>query len=138
MISTTSIYFESLSYQVNSTTKYIDYEKLQEKALDFRPKLMICGGSAYPWDWDYAKFRVVANMAGTLLLYDMALISGLVAIEVILIHLVLLRSSEMYWETVIEKREYILWECNYNVLKFKRVTSTLKYRNPKLWEKNNF
>ena len=80
-ISATSIFFESLPYKVDPTTGYIDYDKLEEKALDFRPKMIVCGGSAYARDWDYVRFREIADKCGAMLMMDMAHISGLVAAE---------------------------------------------------------
>ncbi|KAK4491250.1 hypothetical protein RD792_001985 [Penstemon davidsonii] len=78
-VSGASIFFESLSYKVNPHTGYVDYDKLEEKALDFRPKILICGGSSYPREWDYARFRQIADKCGAVLLCDMAQISGLIA-----------------------------------------------------------
>lgn len=53
-------------------TGLIDYDKLQERALDFRPKMIICGGSAYPRDWDYKRLYEIAQKTGAYLLCDMA------------------------------------------------------------------
>ncbi|KAK8626836.1 hypothetical protein V6N13_134466 [Hibiscus sabdariffa] len=78
-VSGASIFFESFPYKVNPQTGYIDYEKLEERALDFRPKILICGGSSYPREWDYARFRQIADKCGAVLLCDMAQISGLIA-----------------------------------------------------------
>jgi len=82
-ISATSIFFESLPYKLDPTTGYIDYDKLEEKALDFRPKLIICGGSAYPREWDYKRLRGIADRVGAYLMMDMAHISGLVAAGIV-------------------------------------------------------
>ncbi|GAM23182.1 hypothetical protein SAMD00019534_063570 [Acytostelium subglobosum LB1] len=77
-ISATSIFFESMPYQVNETG-YIDYDRMEYTAGLFRPKLIIAGASAYPREWDYERMRKIADKHGAFLLCDMSHISGLVA-----------------------------------------------------------
>jgi glycine/serine hydroxymethyltransferase len=60
-ISASSIYFQSFPYQVDPKTGYIDYEGLEKNANLFKPRILICGASAYPRDWDYARLRKVAD-----------------------------------------------------------------------------
>jgi len=78
-ISATSLYFESLPYVVDPSTGLVDFVALQNSVNLFKPNMIICGGSAYPREWDYAKFREIADSCGALLMMDMAHISGLVA-----------------------------------------------------------
>merc|ERR1712161_130564 len=78
-VSATSVYFESFPYRVHPETGLVDHEQLATNAGLFKPAMVICGGSAYPRDWDYGKFREIADANGSLLLMDMAHISGLVA-----------------------------------------------------------
>ena len=54
-------------------------EKVHAKALEVKPKLLICGASAYSRDWDYARFRAIADEVGALLLADIAHPAGLIA-----------------------------------------------------------
>ncbi|KAJ3191844.1 Serine hydroxymethyltransferase, cytosolic [Irineochytrium annulatum] len=78
-VSSSAIYFESFPYQVDNNTGMINYDKLEDSAELFRPKLIICGASAYPRDWDYARLRSIADKHGAYLMADIAHISGLVA-----------------------------------------------------------
>jgi glycine hydroxymethyltransferase len=47
-------------------------DRLEEKALEYRPKLIVCGGSAYSREWPYARFREIADKVGAYLMMDMA------------------------------------------------------------------
>jgi glycine hydroxymethyltransferase len=78
-ISSTSKYFETFPYSVNSESGLIDFDGLQRDAGIFKPALLITGGSAYPRDWDYRRFREIADTSGSLLMMDMSHISGLIA-----------------------------------------------------------
>jgi glycine hydroxymethyltransferase len=78
-VSATSIFFESLPYRVHPQTGIIDYDALEAQASLFKPAMIVCGGSAYPRDWDYVRYRKIADENGSLLMMDMAHISGLVA-----------------------------------------------------------
>ena len=82
-ISAISKYFETLPYRLDESTGLIDYRKLEELALLYRPKIIIAGTSAYSRLIDYDRMRAVADNVGAYLLSDMAHISGLVAAGVI-------------------------------------------------------
>jgi len=71
--------FEVVSYGVDRETEEIDYDAVAEKAEAERPKLIICGASAYSRVIDFARFREIADGCGALLMADIAHIAGLVA-----------------------------------------------------------
>jgi len=66
-------------YGVEKETGTIDMDKVEAKAIEEQPKLIICGASAYSRDWDYARFRAIADKVGALLLADIAHPAGLIA-----------------------------------------------------------
>ena len=72
-------WFQVSHYGVNKETEELDYEQIREQALRERPKLLICGYSAYPRVIDFEKFRSIADEVGAYLLADIAHIAGLVA-----------------------------------------------------------
>jgi glycine hydroxymethyltransferase len=66
-------------YGVEQETGIIDWNKVEETAKREKPKLLICGASAYSRDWDYAKLRQIADSVGALLMADISHPSGLIA-----------------------------------------------------------
>ena len=71
--------YEFHSYGVDRETECIDYEAVRKQALEIRPKLIVCGASAYAREIDFAAFRKIADECGAMLMVDMAHIAGLVA-----------------------------------------------------------
>lgn len=78
-VSATSIFFESMPYKINLSTELIDYDRLQENAKIFKPRMIIAGISCYPRHLDYKRFREICDENGSLLMADMSHVSGLVA-----------------------------------------------------------
>ncbi|MEI6030560.1 MAG: serine hydroxymethyltransferase [Synechococcaceae cyanobacterium ELA739] len=74
-------WFKPVHYGVDPQTQTLNYASILELALEHRPRLIICGGSAYPRTIDFAAFRAIADEVGAYLLADMAHIAGLVAAE---------------------------------------------------------
>lgn len=72
-------WFKVVQYGVNQATEQLDFDQIRELALKERPKLIICGYSAYPRTIDFAKFKEIADEVGAYLLADIAHIAGLVA-----------------------------------------------------------
>ena len=71
--------YEIISYDVDPKTEMIDYDKLEQLALETKPKMIIAGGSAYSRIIDFKRFREIADKVGAYLMVDMAHIAGLVA-----------------------------------------------------------
>ncbi len=72
-------YFQPVFYGVEAETGLIDWDKVEETALKERPKLLICGASAYSRDWDYERLRSIADQVGALLMADISHPAGLIA-----------------------------------------------------------
>jgi glycine hydroxymethyltransferase len=77
-ISNSAIYFESKPYIIGDDF-YIDFDELEKRSNEFKPNLLIVGASAYPRDFDYKRFREIADKNGSYLMADIAHTSGLIA-----------------------------------------------------------
>ena len=71
--------YHVVGYQVRREDERIDFDHMEQLAAEHKPKMIIAGGSAYARQWDFRKFREIADSVGALLLVDMAHFSGLVA-----------------------------------------------------------
>ena len=71
--------YQPFFYGVSKETGLVDYDQLEEVALREKPKMIICGASAYSRDWDYARIRQVADKIGALILADISHPAGLIA-----------------------------------------------------------
>lgn len=75
--------YQPFHYNVEQETGRVDMNKVREIAVKERPKLIICGASAYSRDWDYAAFRAIADEVGAILLADIAHPAGLIAAKLL-------------------------------------------------------
>lgn len=78
-VSSSGMLYQTCFYGVDKETGMIDYESMRQTALKEKPKLIICGASAYSRDMDFKKFREVADEVGALLMADIAHPAGLIA-----------------------------------------------------------
>jgi len=81
-VNVSSVYYESKQFSaLDPETYMLDYDEIERQVLEFKPKLLIAGVSAYPRDLDYKKFRQICDKVGAYLVSDMAHVSGLIAVQ---------------------------------------------------------
>ena len=73
-------WFNAVHYSITEDTNIIDMDEVEAMAKEHQPKIIIAGGSAYPREWNFRRFREIADMVGAYLFVDMAHIAGLVAV----------------------------------------------------------
>lgn len=78
-VNTSGILYNPIGYNIKKETGRVDYDEMEQLALQHRPKLIVGGGSAYSREWDYKRMRAIADEVGALLMIDMAHPAGLIA-----------------------------------------------------------
>ena len=79
LVNTSGIIYKPVGYNLKKETGRVDYDEMEQLALEHKPKLIIGGGSAYSREGDYARMREIADKVGALLMIDMAHPAGLIA-----------------------------------------------------------
>ena len=83
LVNTSGILYKPVGYNLNEATGRVDYDEMEQLALEHKPKLIIGGGSAYSREWDSKRMREIADKVGALLMIDMAHPAGLIAAGVL-------------------------------------------------------
>lgn len=78
-VNMSGILYHAVSYGLNPATGMVDYDEMERKALEYRPKLIIGGASAYSREWNYLRMREIADKIGAILMIDMAHTAGIIA-----------------------------------------------------------
>lgn len=78
-VNVSGILYNAVGYQVSEDTGYIDYDAMEKKALEVKPKMIVGGASAYSREWDYKRMREIADKVNAIFLVDMAHTAGLIA-----------------------------------------------------------
>lgn len=78
-VNTSGILYNPIGYNLNKETGRVNYDEMEELALQHKPKLIIGGGSAYSREWDYVRMRAIADKIGAIFMVDMAHPAGLIA-----------------------------------------------------------
>lgn len=78
-VNTSGILYNPIGYNLKKETGTVDYDEMESLALEFKPKLIIGGGSAYSREWDYERMRNIADKIGAIFMVDMAHPAGLIA-----------------------------------------------------------
>ena len=79
LVNTSGIIYHPVGYNLNRDTGRVDYDEMEQLALQHKPKLIIGGGSAYSREWDYKRMRQIADKVGAIFMVDMAHPAGLIA-----------------------------------------------------------
>ena len=78
-VNMSGILYNAVAYKLNEETGLIDYDQMEKTALEYKPKVIIGGASAYSREWDYERMRAIADKIGAIFMVDMAHPAGLIA-----------------------------------------------------------
>ncbi|MDX9781742.1 MAG: serine hydroxymethyltransferase [Bacteroidales bacterium] len=78
-VNMSGMWYNAIAYQLSEETGTVDYDDMERKALEYKPKLIVGGASAYSREWDWARMRSIADKIGAIFMVDMAHPAGLIA-----------------------------------------------------------